>query len=126
MQKSGMENYKIFKFLNNSTVSNFVARKWIEVNDLSGGQYSFNKNIRFKTPVLRSDLWDYSDVFYIILKGTIYLVADGNNDMTQKGVVFNAPFRLCIPKINNKFIENAEDQFLCQCITYYNKVTIFL
>ena len=48
--------YKIHKSVNNSTVSKFVTRKWIEVNDLSGSQYSVNKNIRFKTPMLISDL----------------------------------------------------------------------
>ena len=48
--------YKIHKLVNNSTVSKFVTRKWIEVNDLSGSQYSVNKNIRFKTPMLISDL----------------------------------------------------------------------
>ena len=47
-----MERHKISKLLNNST----VAIKWNEVNNLSGGQYSVNKNIRFKTPMLRSDL----------------------------------------------------------------------
>ena len=49
-----MEHYKISKLLNESTVSKFVKRKWIEVNDLSGDQYSVNKNIRHKTPILRS------------------------------------------------------------------------
>ena len=34
-----MERHKISKSLNYSTVSKFVTRKWIEVNDLSGGQY---------------------------------------------------------------------------------------
>ena len=28
-------------------------RFWVEVNDLSSGQYSVNKNIRFKTLILR-------------------------------------------------------------------------
>ena len=37
-----------------------MAKKWIEVNDSSSSQYSDNKNIRFKTSMLRSDLWDYS------------------------------------------------------------------
>ena len=56
-----MEHYKISKLLNNSTVSKFVTRKWIEVNDLSGSQYSVNKNLRLKTPMLSSDLCDYID-----------------------------------------------------------------
>ena len=56
-----MEHYKISKLLNNSTVPKFVTKKWIEVNDISSGQYSVNKNVRFQTKMLRSDLCDYSD-----------------------------------------------------------------
>ena len=48
------------------------VKKWIEVNYLSSGQYSVNKNIRFKTSMLRSHLCDYSDA-YIVVKGTIDL-----------------------------------------------------
>ena len=89
-----MGHHKISKLLNNLTISKFVTRNWIEVNDLSGGQYSVNKHIRFKTPMLRSDLCDYGDA-YIFAKGTIDLGVAGNNDMTQKGAVFrnNPPFR---------------------------------
>ena len=60
-----MEHYKISNLLNDSPVSKFVTRKWTEVNDLSGGQYSANKNIRFKTPMLRSDLCDM--VIHVLL-----------------------------------------------------------
>ena len=42
-----MEPHKTFKLLNNSIVSKFVRRKWIELPDLSGNQYSAIKNIRF-------------------------------------------------------------------------------
>ena len=66
------ENYKIAKLLNNSIVSKFVTKKWVEVNDLSSGQYSINKNIRLKTSMLRSELCDYSDA-YIVVKGTIMM-----------------------------------------------------
>ena len=38
-----MEHYKISKLSNDSTVSKFVTRKWIKVNDLSSGQYSVKK-----------------------------------------------------------------------------------
>ena len=61
-----MEHYKISKLLNNSKVLKFVKRKWIELNNLSNGQYSTNKNIRFKTPISRSDLRDYSDVHTVV------------------------------------------------------------
>ena len=48
-----MEHYKIPKLLNDSFVSKFLRKKWIEVNDLSSSQYSVNKNTRFKTSMLR-------------------------------------------------------------------------
>ena len=48
-------------------MSKSVTRKWIEVNDLSGGQYSVNWSIRFKIPTLISDLCNYS-VMYIAVK----------------------------------------------------------
>ena len=72
-----MEHYKICKLLNDSTVPKFV-RKWIEVNYLSNGQYSVNKNIRFKISMLRSYLYDYSDA-YIVVKGTIDLLDAAEN-----------------------------------------------
>ena len=43
-------------------------KKWVEVNDLSSGRYSVNKNITFKTTMLRSDLCDYRDS-YIVVRG---------------------------------------------------------
>ena len=44
-----MEHYEISKLLNYSLASKFATKKWIEVNDLSSGQYSVSKSIRFKT-----------------------------------------------------------------------------
>ena len=73
-----MEHYKISKLLNDSTALKFVTRKWIEVNDLSGGQYSVNKNMRFKTPVIWSDLCDYSDAYIVVKRTTDLLAAAGN------------------------------------------------
>ena len=46
---TNMEHYQISKLLNDSTGSKFVTKKWVNVNYLSSGQYSVNKNIRFKT-----------------------------------------------------------------------------
>ena len=80
----------------------------VEVNDLSSSQYSVNKNIRFKTSMLRSDLRDYSDA-YIVVKGRIYVRATGNTDIDQKYSAFknSAPSRSCITKINSTLIDNA-------------------
>ena len=54
-----MEHRKISKLLKDLTLSNIVTRKWIEVNELLNGQYSVNKNIRFKAPM---------QIFEIIMK----------------------------------------------------------
>ena len=54
-----------------------MTKKCIEVNDLSSGQYYVNKNIKFKTSILRSDLCNYSNA-YIVPKGTT--TVEGNND----------------------------------------------
>ena len=69
-----MDHYKKSKLLTDSNVSKFVTKKWIEVNYFSGSQYSVNKNITLKTPILRSDLCDYSDT-YIVVKRAIDLLA---------------------------------------------------
>ena len=50
-------------------LSKFVTREYVRVNSLSN-TYNENKLIRFKTPMLRSNLCNYSDA-YILVKGTI-------------------------------------------------------
>ena len=105
-----MEHYKISRLLNDSTVSDFVPRNWIEVNDLLGGQYSVNKNRTFKTLMLRSNLCDYSNT-YIAVRRLItvedIIIANKRNKMSA--VRNNAPFIPCISKIKNTLIGNAED-----------------
>ena len=85
----------------------FVTTNWIELNDLSGSQYSVNKNTSFKTPMLRSNLCDYN-VAYIAVKGTIDLLApaDNEDDKAEKEVTFknNAPIRSYITIDNIKTI----------------------
>ena len=61
-----MKRYKIYRLLNYSTVSKFITKKWIEIDDLSSSQYSPSKNIMFKTSMLRSDLCDYSDAYIVV------------------------------------------------------------
>ena len=97
-----MEHYKISKLFNDSTVSKFETGKSMEVNDLSGSQYSVNKNIGFKTPILGSDLCDYSDA-YIVVKGTITVEGTNANNLAGKNLAFknNAPFRSCISKTSH-------------------------
>ena len=110
-----MEYQKIANFLNDASnkPSKFRTRNWVEINDDIRGAYSPNKQIRFKTAMLRSSLCDYSDA-YMLVKGNITVnntAAEGaaaNN--TNKKVIFKncAPFTNCISKINNTQIDNAE------------------
>ena len=69
-----MEFQKIVNFLNTTSddkdLPRFVTKKWIEVYDQSEKNYIANKEIKVKTPMLRSDLRDFSDV-YIVVKGVI-------------------------------------------------------
>ena len=60
-----MEHYKISKLLIESAVLQFATKKWVKVNDLSSGQYSVNKYIRFKTSMLSQ--------IYVIIAMHIFL-----------------------------------------------------
>ena len=97
-------------------LSKFVTREYVRVNSLSN-TYNQNKSIRFKTPMLRSNLYDYSDA-YILVKGTITVTAPGVNNNTNdirdkrnRPVILknNAPFVSCIKRINGELIEDADD-----------------
>ena len=97
-------------------LSKFVTREYVRVNSLSN-TYNENKSIRFKTPMLRSNLCDYSDA-YTLVKGTITVKAPGVNNNAnnirdkRNGPVAlknNAPFVSCITRINGELIEDADD-----------------
>ena len=89
------------------------AKNFVEINDNIRGAFSPNKQIRFKTAMVRSSLCDYSYV-YILVKGNIFVSnnvgagAAANN--IDKKVIFKncASFTNCISKINNTQIDNAK------------------
>ena len=76
-----MEFQKVANFLDinsdNKDLPKFVTKKWIEVYDQSEGHYDVNKEIRIKTSILRSDLYDFSDA-YIAVRGTITVTEPDN------------------------------------------------
>ena len=96
-----MEFQKLVNFLettfDDKDLPRSVTKKWIEVYDQSGGNYTVNKEIRIKTSMLRSDLCDYSDA-YIVVKGDITLEGDNDANKRNKNLAFknNAPFINCI------------------------------
>ena len=107
-----MEYQKIANVLNDASnkPSKFRTRNWVEINDDIRGAYSPNKQIRFKTAMLRSSLCDYRDA-YILVKGNITVnsaaaaaaAAGAAANNTDEEVIFKncAPFANCISEINN-------------------------
>ena len=70
--------------------------------------------------MLKLDLCYYSDV-YIVVKRAITGEGDDNDKTRNKKLIFktNAPFRSCISKIDNTFINNAEDLDIVMPITIW-------
>ena len=64
-----MEYQKIANLLNDESnkPSKFKTRNWVEINDEVRGTYSHNKQIKFKTSMLRSNLCDYSDGYILYI-----------------------------------------------------------
>ena len=60
----------------------FVTKNWIELYDQSGRDYRVSKEIRIETPMLRSDLYDFSNAYFVV-KGTV-TVTDPNDAKGKK------------------------------------------
>ena len=78
-----MEYQKIEIFLNDASnqPSKFRTKTWVEINDESRETYTSN-DIKFKTTMLRSNLYDYPDA-YILVKGTITITGTGDDDAAK-------------------------------------------
>ena len=105
-----MEYEKITNLLgddNCDKVPRFITTNWIEVYDQSGGAYNSNKQIRFKTPQLRSDLCDYNDAS-ILVTGKIRRTNPDDAAYERKlALKNNAPLFSCVTKINDQLIDDA-------------------
>ena len=116
MEYDKINNLLLSEDNESENLSKFVTREYVRVNRLSNANNK-NKSIRFKTPMLRSNLCDYSDA-YILVKGTITVTAPGANNNTNnirdtrnRPLILknNAPFVSCITRINGELIEDADD-----------------
>ena len=113
-----MEYQKIANLIDNTPnqPSKFTTKNWVEINDESRGTYNVNSQIKFKTRMLKSSLWDYSDA-YILVKETITINGAGADaaarqaDERDKGLAFKncTLFTNCISEINNTQVDNAKD-----------------
>ena len=114
-----MKYQKIINLLDNTSnqLSKFRTKNRVEINDQSRGVYYTNSDIRFKTTILKSSLYDYSDASCILDKGAITITGTGDgaaarqSDERRKGVIFRncTPFINCKSEINNTEIDNAKN-----------------
>ena len=110
-----MEYQKMANLLDSASnqLSRFRTKNCVEINDDLWKGYTPNKQIKFKTQMLRSSLCDYSDA-YIAVKEIITVNSTAAEDVaasnTNKKVIFKnwAPFVKCLSKIKNTQIDNAE------------------
>ena len=116
MEHDKINNLLLSEDNENEVLSKFVNREYVRINSLLN-TYNENKSVRFKTPMLRSSLCDYSDA-YILVKGKITVAAPGANngannirDKKNRPLILknNAPFVSCITRINGELIEDAND-----------------
>ena len=78
MEYNKINNLLLSEDNESETLSKFVTREYVRVNSLLD-THNENKSIGFKTPMLRSNLCDYSDA-YILVKGTITVTVPGDNN----------------------------------------------
>ena len=113
-----MEYDKINNLLGSESknLSKFVTREYVRVNSLSN-TYNQNKSIRFKPPMLRSDLCNYADA-YILVNGTILVNRLNPRDRQNRPLILknNALFISCITRVNNELIEDADDLDSYACV----------
>ena len=90
-------------------LSKFVTRQYVKVNSLSN-TYNENKSTRFKTPMLRLSLCNYSDA-YILVNGTTTVTGNHPRDRQNRPIILknNAPFVSCITRINGELIEDPDN-----------------
>ena len=93
--------------------SKFKTENWVEINDDSRGTYETNRQIKFKTTMLRLSLCDYSNR-YILLKGTTpaanvtTATEDTNNIGKRERLQNSTQFADYISQINNTQVDNAK------------------
>ena len=114
-----METQKIINLLNDSSneESKFATKKWYVIDSqTTKGKYKQGDVIKFETETIKSSLYDYSDAF-ILVTGNITVNADNNTDVAFKNY---APFSTCSAKINDIFVDEANNIYIAMPI--YNLI----
>ena len=82
-----MEFQKVINLLDTTSddkdLSRFVTKKQIEYYDQSEKDYSINKEIRIKTPMLGSDLCDFNDAYIVVKRASTVTNPDDAKEIKQ-------------------------------------------
>ena len=86
-----MEYLKIIYLLDNTPNRplKFTTKIWVEINDNSRGTYNTNSQVKFKTSILKSSLYDYSDA-YILVK--VNITVDGLGATSAEMEIINKQY----------------------------------
>ena len=82
----------------------FRTKTWVGKNDDARGTYNKDSQMKFKTSMLKSSLWDYSDVYILVRRFTSIEVQAGDvpNNGNKEALFKNcASFTDFISEINN-------------------------
>ena len=73
-----MEYQKVINLWDNETPqpSRCWTKNWVDINDNSRGRFNTNSQNKFKTTILKSNLYDYN-ITYALVKGAIENNAKG-------------------------------------------------
>ena len=103
------KNINLLSKFSDNELPRYVTKKWIGIYDESNGTYNVNKEVRFKTPQLRSDLCDWNDAYLVVKRKISTTNPDDDAYDRKPALKNNASFFSCVLKINGNLIENAED-----------------
>ena len=80
-----MEYQKTINLLENTSnqSTEFRTKNRVEMNNDLRVTYNTNSQIKFRTLMLRSSIYDYSDA-YILVSGTIAITGAWNNDTARQ------------------------------------------
>ena len=112
-----MEYQKNINLLDNTSdqPSKFRTNNWFKVNNDLRGTYNTNSQIKFKTSMLKSSLYDYSDAYILVSRTIMIAGAEIEDDARQEYERNKEVIKICVPftdsisEINNTQIDNAKD-----------------
>ena len=113
----------MLKLYGEANNSKFVARKWNIINHQSHANYGVGNETIYNTEVLKSNLWDFNDV-YILVRGNIITAA--HNHAIFVALEHCALFTKCILKIVGTTVDDAEDEAINSDANIANIVSLIV